>query len=718
MNLPLIKCFLSNLDIWLNVSKMASSENTVANSAVGGSEDTEAVVPGSASAVTSGVKSGPVASSAVASGINTSLFDEWEEAVKSNASEIDVRNASYKRKFSGKDILESLDSNQPPSGSVTITVDYVASTFNEKDEVKSDRPIYEDFSLGFRKQNKRKKTSERKENDHALGMEIVYSVAPLSPPANEAKKEEPKWRTEKKLEDMCHADINRYPYLFDPACYKYTWSSTNIGPHCRSIYYNCSEGRNGDDKCKARLIIQQDVDLGSTSIRVKKSRTTIEVTKEMLPELHNHESTKEQNLVDHEVNTKTSAAIINKNPVMPKVLQGQVANKFREEQMLSMMRIPTTTTISKKLNTNAKKNKKWPEPKTPKEYLAVPEEIRYFENGEKFLRESGYLQLDDDVNTKEPYLIFASDKGLERLKTSEKWSVDGTFKKKTVNDFSQLFSVGAVVDDKHVLVSVYAFVPYKNAAQYEWLLRWIIQKIGGLIPKYMLTDYEPGILSVAKILGVIIEGCYFHWMCSINRNLDHLHLRPLYQTNQTFKQVVKKILVLAFIPENSVKLAWESIENDFANVLKTLTEQYEPTKVKNVQDFSKYIKRTYISGEDDNPPMFSIEYWNKFKVFRDKKCATNNAIEAYHTHLHQATVKQPGFFKTCEILQGFDGATTLKALNLAADTERDTHPTRTRNQEERNQLRSEAVQRYAEDENLIVLMGALERSHDLNLACR
>ena len=113
----------------------------------------------------------------------------------------------------------------------------------------------------------------------------------------------------------------------------------------------------------------------------------------------------------------------------------------------------------------------------------------------------------------------------------------------------------------------------------------------------VISDFELNILkSVDDILGVDIEGCFFHFSKCLKTKVDKKHFKNRYENAPHFQSFVKECGALAHLPLDDLENGLEHIEN------KLSFDDEEANDVKVY--FLRYIKEFGIDGS--YPP----QVWN------------------------------------------------------------------------------------------------------------
>ena len=108
---------------------------------------------------------------------------------------------------------------------------------------------------------------------------------------------------------------------------------------------------------------------------------------------------------------------------------------------------------------------------------------------------------------------------------------------------------------------------------------------------------------------------FFHFKQSIIRNIDKQGIKKKYQNDEEFRNKVKLLSALSFIPENEV--------NEKFNLV---CEQFDMYDEESITAFLQYFSTTYVRGAElagrNRPPLFPIQIWNQFQAAKDKASKT------------------------------------------------------------------------------------------------
>jgi len=167
------------------------------------------------------------------------------------------------------------------------------------------------------------------------------------------------------------------------------------------------------------------------------------------------------------------------------------------------------------------------------------------ENSESFL-------FYDNKNSENRIIIFSLQTCVDVLKRTKIIYMDGTFST-CPSEFYQVYILHASVDNIIIPV-VYALLQRKNKETYIELLTALKDKFESL--SMISIDFECSvILAIKQVFNneVSVQLCFYHLNQSIWRKVQELGLAVRYKQDKQFREAVKMIPALAFLPANIVK---------------------------------------------------------------------------------------------------------------------------------------------------------------------
>ena len=238
------------------------------------------------------------------------------------------------------------------------------------------------------------------------------------------------------------------------------------------------------------------------------------------------------------------------------------------------------------------------------EKLEIPEQLQRLESGENF------LLFQEEGNQ---IIVFGTDKDFCTVCSSDELFVDGTFDA-VPSFFSQLFTIHTFNGEKQ-FPRLYCFLGNKTAEIYTRLIAALkdlaTRKGLEFSPRRITSDFEGGWISaVGEALPTTsINGCFFHFTQAIIRKISSMGMMQKYKEDQAFRDVVRQMIGLAFLPVNKV--------------LTTLTSITNETHDEQTSKFIEYFMVQWVVRT-------RLEMWN----VRGRVHRTNNDVESWHNRLN------------------------------------------------------------------------------------
>ncbi|XP_065315848.1 uncharacterized protein LOC135924680 [Gordionus sp. m RMFG-2023] len=168
------------------------------------------------------------------------------------------------------------------------------------------------------------------------------------------------------------------------------------------------------------------------------------------------------------------------------------------------------------------------------------------------------------------------------------------------------------------------------------MIKELKQLLPGAHPRKILVDFEQAPINAfrAEYPLADILGCYFHLKQSVNRKINDLGLKEMYESNDDFRLYSRCLSALAYVPED-----------DVGNSFDTLAEIFG--ELNGSSELISYFEKTYIRGRR-NPrqrnnfaaPLYNVRLWNKHNSTLEGVARTTNCVEGWHygiQSLHQCS---------------------------------------------------------------------------------
>uniref|UniRef100_A0A915JDF0 MULE transposase domain-containing protein n=1 Tax=Romanomermis culicivorax TaxID=13658 RepID=A0A915JDF0_ROMCU len=230
----------------------------------------------------------------------------------------------------------------------------------------------------------------------------------------------------------------------------------------------------------------------------------------------------------------------------------------------------------------------------------------------------------------EQAVVFASDQDISVMYESPHLIMDGTFKV-APDEFMQIYTIHAWGNYGHEAIPVaHAVMHSKTAASYAYVLSQIRQKLeaahGGIgAIRFMHTDYEHAAhIAIRQIFpDVILKGCNFHFGQAINRKLQQIGLRFLWNDAGLTGEWLGCLKALAMLPSCLIRPA-------FVSIIGYPPVQQDDSVQAKLLAFRGYFENTWLNGN------FPIDLWCQWDNSGPR---TTNHAEGYHNRLNMIDLR-------------------------------------------------------------------------------
>jgi hypothetical protein len=280
-------------------------------------------------------------------------------------------------------------------------------------------------------------------------------------------------------------------------------------------------------------------------------------------------------------------------------------------------KLPTLWNIKRMI----RKARKYELPTCPTsvEELILPYEYTITEKGERFL-------LYDSGQNVNRIIIFATDKGIDMLKSAKNWFADGTFKTVPLL-FEQLYTIHCIKNN-YSFPCVYALLCNKKKETYTRLIKKLKEFIPDYSPSSILTDFELSMIQAIKREFPVAEnkGCFFHFSQCIWRKIQSSGLKIDYEANSEVALKFKMLAAIAFVPLDYVVIAFEALMDSqiFGDDVTEVTDYFEDVWIGRPD--RRLVRRQ---------PVYSHSMWNCYSQVLNEEPKTNNNIEGWHRGFYE-----------------------------------------------------------------------------------
>lgn len=372
--------------------------------------------------------------------------------------------------------------------------------------------------------------------------------------------------------------------------------------HNNVIYWVCNKKFNKQIQCKSRLTT---TNLEDSKCMILRNNT-----------LHNHCETttaeESKNSMKRSIEDSVSKWKYMKTSV--------VINKLHASENIGDL--PNDSILKSRIN--YRKRKLYP--KQPTCLQDITEDFINIEstNGEKFLLHS---------STDHSILILGTLNNLTMLCSASHWMADGTFKI-VPSIYEQLFTIFGLIHDVYYPL-VYVLMCDRKQVTYEYMLDSMLKvcyEYDIETPSRFVVHLDYEIASSNAFRNIFpmceINRCLFHLTQSIYRHVTSSGLSNLYKTNKEFRDSIKMLSSLSFLPDTEIVEAFESLKEHVNSDASIIYDYFEKIYVKGS---IKYTTRSGVVVR--NNPLFAPLEWSCHSNVLLGIQRSNNAQEGWHNRM-------------------------------------------------------------------------------------
>jgi hypothetical protein len=174
---------------------------------------------------------------------------------------------------------------------------------------------------------------------------------------------------------------------------------------------------------------------------------------------------------------------------------------------------------------------------------------------------------------------------------------------------------------------VYALLPNKSEASYSKMSTFLSEKIISH-PEFINTDFELAAINAFRstFTKTVFNGCYFHFVQNLWKNVQNKKLVNDYNKDKTFRQSFHQLQCLAFIPHKDVIFAFKSVTINSPGSFLPMITYFEIYYIGNLCKNSNTKRKV---------PIFRIKCWSVYARIIKGEPRTINNLEALHNHFEE-----------------------------------------------------------------------------------
>lgn len=159
----------------------------------------------------------------------------------------------------------------------------------------------------------------------------------------------------------------------------------------------------------------------------------------------------------------------------------------------------------------------------------------------------------------------------------------------------------------------------RTKKDYKKILRSLKRMLPGTPSvEVVVADFECAVWkAVPRVYPLVqMRGCCYHWSQAVWRKTQEIGLQSQYNEKDAVYKIIRKMLVLPFLPEEHISPTFQHLETKCCNNEK-------------LNKLASYIRSTWIESST-----FAVGSWSVFM----QPVRTNNDVEGWHRRLNGRAV--------------------------------------------------------------------------------
>ena len=344
--------------------------------------------------------------------------------------------------------------------------------------------------------------------------------------------------------------------------------------------------------------------------------------------------------------------------------------------------IPSSKSLAMSLQ--RKKRKESDHPSIPHDWddMKIPEDMKCTADGQNF------CIMEERMPGKDQKIWgFASQMGIEVMKTATDWFIDGTFELVNSTLFKQLWVVTCAINETETTVPcAFYLLPCKEPSAYKMAFE-NLKSLGLEGPNTIHIDFESGEVIAARDVypNSKIVCCDFHWKQALTNNISRCHLMKCYNEDMMMQKFVRYLWTLSLVPPDKVVDAWENfVCLEVPEAEEEGVEEEERMAAldlnASMDKFMTYFESTWIGskkrGCQRKRPRYDISLWNKFDTILEDGQTTNNRSEVWNCASKIGMSMHPSIWQLMDLFKKEDAVMRAKLSSVALRRESPDHPGR------------------------------------------
>ena len=303
---------------------------------------------------------------------------------------------------------------------------------------------------------------------------------------------------------------------------------------------------------------------------------------------------------------------------------------------------------------------------------------------------------------------FASESGLEVMKNSTDWYIDGTFEMVNSTLFTQVWVIVCPINNFSTSIPCAFFLlPCKEYNNYKMAMDCILSK-DIPPPQKIHLDFEPAALKAIREVykDSTLIGCAVHWKRCLRTKLKQLGMLKMSNKFEEVQTFVRKLWALSLVPPDQVISTWENFVSNFVPYVDDDEAENSDEEAEAItyniamEQFLVYFESTWLGSKNSRNPelprrkaRFAMDLWNKHKQVTNDDDGCNNKSESWNSVSKIGLNMHPSIWVVLDMFKMEEGLARAKITSIALGTLAVDHPSRVKTRTEKRRQLKEVVKK-------------------------
>ncbi|XP_057321233.1 uncharacterized protein LOC130665011 [Microplitis mediator] len=331
-----------------------------------------------------------------------------------------------------------------------------------------------------------------------------------------------------------------------------------------------------------------------------------------------------------------------------------IASELKNVSKVVAAELPNRSAMARMLQRQHKLHDNFLENPSSFDDIKISAEYQQTYAGNQFLYES-------EATKNNHFFMFTTAANLSALARSDVWFADGTFY--TVPSiFYQIYTIHGLINGD-VVPLVYVLTTKKTTKTYVAIFEELKRLRPDIKPIIINADFEMAFHKAVKGVypDAIVKGCLFHFCNAVWKKIQSLGLQSKYSDDSKYAPELKKLMALAFVPEEDVVKAYE----------KLIASKFFVEHTDELESLLNYFEKTWV-GElnrrgERRSGRYNVKIWNHYLSVKMSLPRTNNSVEGWHNGFNKrAQASHLIFWRFIELFRSEQAITDIKLEQFVA----------------------------------------------------